>query len=281
MTACPYCESDDTVKNGFNYYSNLKVQKHKCEDCKKIFSYSDRLPKTHLSSEIISDCFDLYLNGLSYRVIARHINEKYRLKISHTNVYFWIQTYTPIIHNYLEQFTPKLSAVWQMDETVIDFKGRSFWCWIAIDTKTRFLIATHLSVDRTMSSGQKFFDKIKKCNQTSKVISTDGNPVYPALIKEYFPDCKHLPIKLISVKPNTSFIERLNGTVKNRTKTMRGFDELHPSQTTFDAFRIHYNFLRPHMSLKDKTPAEVSGINLNLQNRWVSLVRASIKRHQP
>jgi len=29
-------------------------------------------------------------------------------------------------------------------------------------------------------------------------------------------------------------------------------------------FRAYYNFIRPHMSLDGKTPAEASGIDLNL-----------------
>ena len=34
---------------------------------------------------------------------------------------------------------------------------------------------------------------------------------------------------------------------------------------------IYYNFIRPHMSLNGKTPAEESGIDLNLGNKndWI------------
>jgi transposase InsO family protein len=31
---------------------------------------------------------------------------------------------------------------------------------------------------------------------------------------------------------------------------------------------VHYNFLRPHSSLKGKTPAEAAGIKLDITNRW-------------
>jgi len=64
----------------------------------------------------------------------------------------------------------------------------------------------------------------------------------------------------------------LNGTVREREKVMRGLDS---EKTAFvEGFQNYYNFLRPHMSLDGKTPAEVAGIDLNLEgNRWESLIR--------
>jgi len=86
----------------------------------------------------------------------------------------------------------------------------------------------------------------------------------------------HYNIKKISIKPNTSFVERFNGTIKNRTKTMRCFEGFYPCQTTLTAFQIYYNFLRPHMSLDGKTPAQAAGIDIEFPDRWVSLIRTAL-----
>jgi transposase InsO family protein len=44
---------------------------------------------------------------------------------------------------------------------------------------------------------------------------------------------------------------------------MRGLDN---EKTAFvEGFQNYYNFIRPHMGLDGKTPAEVSGIKMNLQ----------------
>lgn len=40
---------------------------------------------------------------------------------------------------------------------------------------------------------------------------------------------------------------------------------------------VHYNFLRPHSALNGKTPGEVAGINLDVSNRWESLIDQAIK----
>lgn len=43
-----------------------------------------------------------------------------------------------------------------------------------------------------------------------------------------------------------------------------------------EGYRIYYNFIRPHMSLNGKTPAEVAGLDLGLEgDRWLSLIKQS------
>jgi hypothetical protein len=59
---------------------------------------------------------------------------------------------------------------------------------------------------------------------------------------------------------------------------MKGLKDEPTARTIIDGFRIYYNFIRPHMALNGKTPAEMAGINLQLgQNKWESLIRQSSK----
>ena len=58
---------------------------------------------------------------------------------------------------------------------------------------------------------------------------------------------------------------------------MPGMDHKESAQKTIDAFRIHYNFIREHGSIK-KTPAEQAGIKLELgQNKIENLIRLASK----
>lgn len=278
MVECIYCESLDVIKWGFNYVKDEKIQKYKCLTCKRYFSFPDRFPKHHESAEIVSYSIDLYLKGLSYHVIARQILEQFGLPIDHVTIYYWIQRYTDLMKKYLDTLNPDLSVVWQMDETMIDFKGRDAWCWDCIDTKTRFMIDMYLSPSVDHYQGSKFFERIKKSVKTiPEVITTDSHKAYLTPLKQHFPNAIHLKIKHISIRPNNSFIERFHGTIKNRTKTMRGFNEYKSCQNWLTLFQIYYNFLRPHMALGDKkhpkTPAQDAGINIHLPKRWVSLIK--------
>ncbi len=289
MTNCSYCQSQDIIRRGFNYSKDYRIQKYSCKDCNKFFSYKDRLPKNHVSSEIVGLCFDLYLKGLSYRVIRQQILEKFEIKVSHVTIYYWIQQYTGMMKKYVDSLQPEVSVVWQMDETMIPFKGRGLiakdnrmikggkWCWVCIDTVTRFAIDMYLANSVGTNDGMRFFKRIKNIIAVQpEVISTDGNNTYIGCIREYYPAAHHFNIKKISIKPNTSFVERFNGTIKNRTKTMRCFEEFYPCQTTLTAFQIYYNFLRPHMSLDGRTPAQAAGIDIEFPDRWVSLIRAAL-----
>lgn len=105
----------------------------------------------------------------------------------------------------------------------------------------------------------------------------DGLPSYNvAFQKEFFtlknPRVKN--IRSISVRNEglNSRVERLNGTMRDREKIMRGMQTKDSAQKIIESMRVHYNFVRIHQSLK-KTPAEQAGINLELgENKIKSLI---------
>jgi hypothetical protein len=46
------------------------------------------------------------------------------------------------------------------------------------------------------------------------------------------------------------------------------------AQIMTDGIRINYNFIRPHMGLDGKTPAQVAGLDLGLEGmRWKAFIR--------
>ena len=93
------------------------------------------------------------------------------------------------------------------------------------------------------------------------------------------PRTKHAKLKNIREGTNNNILERLNGTKRERLKVMRGLDRDESAQKFVEADRLYYNFLRPHMALNGKTPAEMANIKLNLeQNRWLSLIRESVAK---
>ena len=51
-------------------------------------------------------------------------------------------------------------------------------------------------------------------------------------------------------------VERLNNTVRERDKVMRGMQNNDTAKVLMDGFRNYYNFLRPHMGIENNTPAK-------------------------
>ena len=70
----------------------------------------------------------------------------------------------------------------------------------------------------------------------------------------------HVQGSPFDIQNNTNRIERFQGTIKDRTKVVRGFKTLPTARLILDGFLIHYNFFKPHMSLVNKTPAEVAKV---------------------
>ncbi len=110
-------------------------------------------------------------------------------------------------------------------------------------------------------------------------VVTDGlHAYYRAFNKEFFtlknPRTKHVSMPRFVDKVNNNLVERLNGTVKERDKVMRGFKNEESAQQILEGFRAYYNFIRKHQSLQGKTPAEMANIDLNLKdNRWMALIK--------
>jgi hypothetical protein len=55
---------------------------------------------------------------------------------------------------------------------------------------------------------------------------------------------------------------------------MRGLDDEQTAQTMMEGLRIYYNFMRPHMALDGRTPAQQARIADNsTPENWLSLIR--------
>lgn len=93
-----------------------------------------------------------------------------------------------------------------------------------------------------------------------------------AFQKEYYtmknPRVKN--IRSISVRNEglNSRVERLNGTMRDREKVMRGMHSKESAQKIIEAMRVHYNYCR-ELSQLGKTPAEQAGIRLGLEGNKI------------
>jgi hypothetical protein len=75
----------------------------------------------------------------------------------------------------------------------------------------------------------------------------------------------------IQGRVNNNRMERYHGTFKERSKVMRAIKK---PDSLIQGQRIYYDYIRPHMGLDGKTPAEAAGINLDLsENKWESLIK--------
>jgi hypothetical protein len=75
-------------------------------------------------------------------------------------------------------------------------------------------------------------------------------------------------------------MERMNGELRDREKVVRGVKNEESSLLT--GLQIYHNYLRPHMGLNGKTPADKAGIEVKGKDKWLTLIQnASAKYKEP
>ncbi len=291
---CRDCGSSNIVKIGMRHNINGDIQRLKCKDCGAKFSDNEGFERIKATPRAITLALDSYFKGLSQRDIVDQLRNVEGIEITQPAVHKWIRRYTEAMKSYLDRFTPQLGGIWHADETVINvrksppinFNGQMVnysWMWNLMDHETRFLIASEVTKHRYIEDAKKILESAKDVanGQRPDFIVTDKLPAYRQTIKRAFytntkPQTKHVRLKSFKEGTNNNIIEWLHGTIKERTKVMRGMDTDESAKLLLEGQRIHYNYLRPHQGLKGKTPAEKAGIDLKLEgNKWEELIKQS------
>jgi transposase-like protein len=224
----------------------------------------------------VSSALNSYYEGMSIKAIRRHLLQEHANAPSTATIYEWIQKYTQYATDSIKGYQPsKVGDTWIADETVLEIDGQNVWLFDIIDDKTRFLLATRISRSRTTRDAQMLIDRaIKTAGKEPKTVITDKLASY--LDVRYGKDTEHIQGRPFAVEDNTQKIERFHGTLKQRTKVMRGLKNIETAHDFMNGWLVHYNYLRPHDALADKTPAEVAGIAFPYKN-WAEIIRT----HRP
>jgi hypothetical protein len=66
-------------------------------------------------------------------------------------------------------------------------------------------------------------------------------------------------------------MERMNGEIRDREKVFRGLKK--PDTPILAGYQIYHNYVRPHMGLSGKTPADLAGIQVEGHDKWLTLIQ--------
>jgi len=269
---CKSCGSQNIVKYG----TSGGVQYWWCKDCKRKFADNDALPEMKTPTKQVASALSMYYRGVSIDDIRTHLEQQYDNYPSDSTVYEWVTRFSNEATSKAREYKPDVGDVWIADETVLKIGGKAVWYWDIIDTKTRYLLASHMSFRRTTTHARNLVEKASKhAGKTPKVIITDKLYAYLDGIELAFgADTQHVQSKGFRVQPNTNLIERFHSTLKTRTKVMRGLKKPETALLLLDGWLIHYNYFRPHEALKGKTPAEKAGVEYPYKN-WLDVVEKS------
>ncbi len=82
-----------------------------------------------------------------------------------------------------------------------------------------------------------------------------------------------VPVREIALdgQVHNNKMERMNGEVRDREKTMRGLKRM--DSPILKGLQIYHNFVRPHEGLNGDTPADRAGIKVEGRNKWLTLIQ--------
>ena len=273
--ACKNCGSTACVK--FGAYKG--VQLYWCKSCQRKFKNDSSLFHMKVSHEHISSALSMYYEGMSIGDICRHLKQEHDYYPPKSVVYQWIVKYTEAAIKQFKDYHPKVGDTWVADETVLQVAGHNVWLYDIIDSETRFLLATRLSLSRTTHDAEMLMrEAAQKAGKAPKEVITDKNDSYLDGVELTFGgDTEHITSHGFAVKPNTNLIERMHGTWKERTKVMRGLKDIDSAIDFTNGFQVYYDFFRPHETLKGRTPAEAAKIDYKIKN-WGDLSRIPVSK---
>jgi len=267
---CKYCLSNNTRKYGFVE----GVQTYFCNDCRRKFKSDDRLFRMKTPYIQVASALDDYYKGKSINAIRDSLNVHYRNCPSSKSIYAWIQKYTDDVSKRFRDYHPEVGDTWVADETVLEIDGENVWMYDIIDEKTRFLLATRVTTARTTLDAQLLMEQAeKRAGKKPKVVITDKQNSYLDGVEiAYGSDTEHVQSSPFAPTDDTQRIERFHGTLKERTKVMRGLKSIDTAIQFIEGYLAYYNYMRPHEALDGQTPAEVAKIKYQTKN-WADVIR--------
>jgi putative transposase len=287
LNTCVYCGSTHIVKDGVrkNKASNLQV--FNCKDCHKDFTINIGFERMKHNPQAITSAMQLYFSGESLRNTMDSL-KLLGVEVSHQTVSNWIKKYVTLMRNYVETFKPNVSDTWRADEIYIKVKGDMKYLFAMMDDETRYWIAQEVAETKDKHDARLLFHRAKRLmGKQPKVLITDGLPSYSIANNYVFcqsdnpkEHTKHIREITLKGAIHNNKMERMNGEIRDREKTMRGLKR--KRTPILQGYQIFHNYIRPHETLNGKTPSEVCGIIIEGTNKWITLIQnASLREtHQ-
>ena len=224
----------------------------------------------------------MYYGGTSYKQTAETLDDAYDMpEPSKATLYEWVAEYTDVAKDILADFPAHTSGKWVADEIQVKVGGESMWLWNVMDAGTRYALAVHLSPNRDTRAAVAVMRKaMAAADAPPKSITTDKLGSYTGAIKTVFPDAKHIQSEGIRAWVNNNLSERLQGTIRDREKTLRALNGLESGQRYFDGWSINYNLFREHEGIRGQTPAEMAGVSAPF-TEWADVVRVAATDTSP
>jgi transposase-like protein len=277
ISNCLYCHSSNIKKFEVRKNKSGNIQRFVCCDCKKTFSVNIGFEKMKHNPQAITSAMQLYFSGESLRNTMKSL-KLLGVEVSYQTVYNWIHKYVRLMEQYIEKIVPNVGDTWRADELYVKIKGDMKYLFALMDDETRYWIAQEVAESKYKHNARELFQLgVKATGKKPMTLITDGLPAYHDAYKKEFwtmrkdTRTEHINAIKLSGNMNNNKMERFNGEIRDREKTMRGLKT--KDTPILMGYQIFHNYIRGHEGLDGKTPAEACGITVEGKNKWITLIQ--------
>jgi len=276
ISNCLFCGSPRIVRDGIRHNKHGDIQIFNCKDCERYFTFNIGFEKMKHNPQAVTTAMQLYFSGESLRNTQKSLR-LLGLDVSHKTVYMWIKKYMKLMEEYVMRLKMNVSDTWRADELWMKINGNMKYVFALMDDETRFWIAQEVAESKYKHDARKLFQMGKELmGKSPKTIITDGLPAYHDAYKKEFwtlkaPRTEHISHIRIKGNKNNNKMERFNGEVRDREKVMRGLKK--EDSPILKGYQVFHNYIREHEGLNGKTPAEVCGIEVKGNNKWLTIIQ--------
>jgi putative transposase len=275
LSECIYCGSQNLMRAGKRKNKAGTIQKYLCRDCQKYFTFNIGFERMKHNPQAITTSLQLYFSGESLRNTTKAL-ELMGIKVSYRTILNWIKKYVRLMRDYAETLKPTVSDTFRADELYVKIGGNMKYLFAMMDDETRFWIAQEVAETKEKHDARTLFMRAKRLmGKQPKTLITDGLPSYAKACEWAFDGTQHIREIRLSGKVHNNKMERLNGEIRDREKTMRGLKKRRTP--ILEGMQIYHNFVKPHMSLNGKTPSEMCGLKVEGENKWLTLIQNASK----
>ncbi|MDI6786635.1 MAG: DDE-type integrase/transposase/recombinase [bacterium] len=231
--------------------------------------------------------------AVSARKTALVLQSVFNINISYQTVLNYAETSSYYCHSFNLRNKGLIDDISAGDEAYIKIKGKHNYVFFFISSKRLKVITYHVADNRgTLPATISMLEAIRTAKEDQEItLITDGNPSYPAGIhfinsksklNNIINNIKHgkviglqnLDKESEEFRPFKQLIERFNRTYKHHVRPSHGFNCFNGAVAITTLFVTHYNFLRPHISLKYKTPIHLPELDnvSTIQGKWCKIL---------
>jgi len=249
------------------------------------------LVKIHNSPDILGLVLTFYVSfASSARKTALILRSVFNVDVSYQTVLNYAAAAAFYCNSFNLKYKGPIDKISAGDETYIKVLGEHHYVFFFLSSESIKITAYHVADNReTLPAIIAMKEAIRTAHPEQTIILvTDGNPSYPAGIhflnahRENDSPLQHrkaiglqnLDSESEAYRPFKQLIERLNRTFKYHVKPSHGFNSVNGAISLVTLFVTHYNFLRPHMSLKYRAPIELPELEdiSTIQGKWTKIL---------